>query len=206
MRRDSLLPDEQLSLVVSALYADADARSWQTLSLSDRTRIYSSWVEDENVGGILTKYMSSEAARSWIKDGPMKEYNRATRGTGRYARFGRKGGTGPIDIAFRVLGAEASVVDDTVGVKPSHCRAVTDAGDIAFLTWGVASNFRNLVWAALRASVEHGYDSHVIVMEPPGRATTTDEVLMQKALAERCGVGLHHMRERLGTRPPGSAS
>lgn len=200
MRRDALLPDEQLTLVVTALYADADSRGWDSLPVADRSRAYSHWVEDERVGGILTKYMSPEAARSWIKDGPMKEYNRAARGTGRYAKFGRSGGTGPTDVAATALGPGATIVEGSVGVKPSHCLAITAAGETVHIAWGEARNFRNLLWAALRASVEDGYCAHVVVMEPPGKATTTDDILTHKALAQRCGVEVHHMRERLGDR------
>lgn len=204
MRRDALLPDEQLSLVVTALYADADHRGWDTLPLADRTRAYGDWVEDMHVGGILTKYMTPEAARSWIKDGPMKEYSRAARGTGRYARFGRQGGTGPNEIALTVLGQGARIVVGSVGVKPSHCLAITPAGETVYLAWGETKNFRNLLWATLRASVESGHDAHIVVMEPPGRATTTDEIQAHKALAARCGLGIHHMRERLGENRVGS--
>jgi hypothetical protein len=204
MRRDALLPDEQLTLVVTALYTDADARGWGSLSLADRSRAYSEWIEDGRVGVILTKYMTPEAARSWIKDGPMKEYSRATRGTGRYARFGRHGGTGPADVAATALGPGAQVVEGSVSVKPSHCLATTASGEVVYIAWDEARNFRSIVWAALRASVEDGYDAHVVVMEPPGKATTTDDILSHKALAQRCGIEVHHMRERLGERPAGN--
>jgi hypothetical protein len=205
MRRDALLPEERLARVVTVLYADADVRGWDTLPLADRSRAYSEWVEDERVGGILTKYMTPEAARSWIKDGPMKEYSRATRGTGRYSRFGRQGGTGPVDIAVTALGPAAVIIDGSVGVKPSHCHAETASGEMVYLVWGEARNFRNLLWAALRASIETDYCAHIVVTEPPGKATTTDEVLTHKALAERCGLSVHHMRERLGDKPARSS-
>lgn len=205
MRRDTLLPEEQLSLVITALYADAEDRGWDTLSLADRSRAYGDWVDDERIGGVLTKYMAPEAARSWIKDGPMKEYNRANRGTGRYARFGRQGGTGPADIVVKALGTEASVIEGSVGVKPSHCHATTPSGETVYLAWGEARNFRDLLWAALRISVERGLDAHIVVMEPPGRTTTAEAILMQKSLADRCGLTVHHMRERLGYRNQGAS-
>ena len=206
MKRLTLLPDEQLALVVTALYEDADTRCWDTLPLADRSRAYSTWVEDARVGGILTRYMSPEAARSWIKDGPMKEYRRAARGTGRYARFGRQGGTGPADIAAAVLGSGASVLEDSIGDKPSHCLAQTQSGGTAYLAWDEASNLKNVVWAALCASIEHGWEAHAVVMEPPGRTTTMAESATHTAIAERCGIGIHHMRERLGHRPPGTGA
>lgn len=202
MRRPALLPEEQLALVVTALYDDADSRGWETLPLADRSRAYGEWVEDKRVGGILTRYMTPEAARAWIKDGPMKEYRRAARGTGRYARFGRQGGTGAADVAIAVLGPGAAVIEDSIGIKPSHCLARTPSGDTAYLAWDEASNLKNVVWAALCASVEHGWDAHAVVMEPPGRATTTSEALNHRAIAGRCGIGIHHMRERLGVRTP----
>src|SRR4051794_32064006 len=96
-RRDKVLPPEQLVGVVGALYADAEAMDWEHQSLAERTRQYARWTRDARVGGVLTRYMTAEAARSWIKDGPMKEYPRARRGAGRYAEFGHAMGTGPED-------------------------------------------------------------------------------------------------------------
>src|SRR3954451_17870778 len=162
-----ILPEEQLAAVVTALYADADVAGWDTLSLADRTRTYSAWVEDPRVGGILTRYMPSEAARTWIKDGPMKEYGRARRGAGRYARFGRQGGTTAADVVRFVLGDGATVVDGTYGDKPFHCMANDDRGQTNYVAWGGARNLRNLLWAALRAAVEDGLPAHIVVMEPP---------------------------------------
>lgn len=206
MTRDTLLPEEQLTSVVTAIYDDADRKNWSAASPADRTRIYSGWVEDPRVGGILTRYMSPEQARSWIKDGPMKEYSRASRGTGRYARFGRQGGTSHRDVARAVLGETAKVVAGTEGVKPLHCRASTPVGPDTYIAWGDARNFRDLVWAALRVSVEQHLTCHVVITEPPGRVTTSEDVKVQQAIADRCGLELHHMRERLGERVHGEGS
>jgi hypothetical protein len=203
MRRPTLLPEEQLALVVTALYEAADAQGWDTLPLADRSNAYGNWVEDPRVGGILTQYMSPEAARSWIKDGPMKEYRRAARGTGRYARFGRQGGTGPADIVASILGAEAELLEHTVGDKPSHCLARMPTGEVTYLAWDEAGNLKNIVWAALSASIEHGCSAHAIVMEGPGRSTTKADAQIHAAIAARCGIGIHHMREQIGQRQPG---
>jgi len=198
VRRPTLLPDEQLETVVTAIYSDAQSSAWENLSVADRTRQYNAWVSDERVGGILTQYMTPEKARSWIKDGPMKEYGRARRGTGRYARFGRQAGTTAEDVVRAALGAGAVPIPGTEGLKPFHCRAQTTQGGVAFVAWGEARNFRNLLWAALRASVEDGVPSHVVVMEPPGGATPRDVVTAHTALAARCGLGVHHISETIG--------
>ncbi len=194
MRRETLLPAERHDAVVTALYADADHRGWATMSPQDRSRVYSQWVEQEHMGGVLCRYMTPEAARSWIKDGPMKEYARAQRGTGRYARFGRVATTTTTDIVRAALGSDADVAAGSEGVKPAHCRATRGDGT-AYVTWGEASNFRNLLWAALRAAVA-GADAHIVVLESPDRVSPTEETRLHRALGQRCGLGVHHLRER----------
>lgn len=198
MSRDGLLPANQLAEVVTALYARADEAGWSALTPQERSRYYAQWVDAPDVGKVLTRYMTPEQARSWIKDGPMKEYANACRGTGRYARFGRHGGTGPADVAEAALGAGAAVVPGSQGVKPPHCLATDPAGDTGYLVWGEAGNFRNLLWAALRAAVTDDLPAHVVVLEPPGRPTPTAEARTHRAMARRCQLGLHYLPEVLG--------
>lgn len=195
MRRETLVPAEQLDAVITVLYADAERLEWETLPPHERSRVYGRWTEDPRIGVVLGKYMAPEAARSWIKDGPMKEYSRARRGTGRYARFGREAGTTPADIVQAALGAEATVVTGSEGIKPSHCLAELNTTR-AYVTWGEPRNFRNLLWAALRAAVD-GMDAHIVVMQPSDRISPSDEIQLHKTLATRCGLSVHHMREHL---------
>lgn len=200
MKRATLLPPDQLATVVTAIYDDAERRGWDTMPARERSRAYSDWVDDPGVGGILTRYMTPEAARAWIKDGPMKEYARANRGAGRYAEFGRAGGTSAADVVTTALGPAAAVVPGTEGVKPLHCLAVDAQGETAYIAWGDTRNFRNLVWAALRAAVHDGQDGHVVITEPPGHVTPSSAAKTHQALVDRCGLRLHYMREVLGER------
>lgn len=205
MSRDKLLPASMRAQIVEAIYGDADRLGWQTLSLPDRTRTFNEWISDGRIGGVLTQFMTPEQARSWIKDGPMKEYARALRGAGRYAAHGRQGGTSPLDVIRHALGNNAEI-DGLVGTKPLHClaRKAEGAGAV-YVTWGDSRNFRNLLWAALRASVLDNLDAHIVVLEPRGLTTPSDECKRQQAFADRCSVELHHMREILGT-PMGCAT
>ena len=199
MTRDTLIPEAQLATVVTALYEDARAKNWIHLPPRARSQTYSAWVEDARVGAILTKYMAPEAARAWIKDGPMKEYSRALRGTGRYARFGSSGGTTSEDLIRAALGDGWHVVEGTAGIKPFHAQATNLDGEVVYLAWDEGRNFKNLVWASLRASVELDIPGHVIVTEPPGTATARDAVEGQTAIAQRCGLKLHYVREQFGS-------
>lgn len=196
--RDNLLPGPLRAQVVHAMYDDAERLGWPTLSLPDRTKTFNSWIEDERVGKILTRFMNPEQARSWIKDGPMKEYSDAMRGAGRFADFGRQGGTGPQDVVRHALGEDAQVVDGTVGNKPLHCLA--SIGDsVAYLAWGDSKNFKSLLWAALRSSVNDGHPAHIVVMQPPGVVIPAETLQEQQDLSKRCDLTLHHMREVLGS-------
>ena len=198
MTRDKLLPAKQLAAIVTALYADADNSGWTHLHPTERTRQYGRWIDDPRVGKILTKYMTPEQARSWIKDGPMKEYANARRGTGRYARFGRQGGTSALDVVHVALGKDAKVLDGSEGVKPPHCYAIDATDDRAYVVWGPATNFRNLLLAALRAAVIDEMPAHIVVLEPPGHSTSTSESTVHRAMTDRCRLHLHYSPEVVG--------
>jgi hypothetical protein len=198
MKRNRLLPTAQHDSVISALYNAADEAGWSDLIPQERTRFYRQWIDDPEIGGILTRFMTPEAARSWIKDGPMKEYANASRGTGRYARFGREGGTGADDVARAALGADATVVEGSQKSKPHRCLVTAAAERDNFVVWGSGENLRNLLWAALRAEVIDYMPAHIVILEPPGQPTTTAEKRTQRALADRCQLSLHYLPEVLG--------
>ena len=201
MTRDLLLPEAIRADVVRALYADANQLGWSTLAPQAKTVAFNRWIEDPRIGGRLTGYMSPEQARLWIKDGPMKEYARAMRGAGRFAEFGRQGGTSPHDIVKRALG-DGFQIDGSIGTKPPHCLATTSDGTTAYVTWGDASSLKHLMWAAVRASIAHNIPGHVVVLEPPGTVTPSATADEQKAIMSRCGLTLHHLREVLGRMTP----
>lgn len=200
MKRPKILPEQQHNTVVQALYRAADDAGWETLGPKDRSSMYTQWVEPTNpIGRVLAPYMTPEAARSWIKDGPMKEYSRANRGAGRYAEFGREGGTTAADIVRHALGASATIEPGTAAVKPLRCHAQTPERR-HLVIWGEGRSFKELLWAALRAATEDDDAPVIVVLEPPGRVTSTDERLRLTAIAHRCSIPVHYMREVLGTR------
>lgn len=188
------VPADKRAAVVRALYADAARVEWEHLPINQRTAQYDKWVVAPEVGGVLTEYMSAETARSWIKDGPMKEYTRAQQGAGRYAKFGSKAAVTPEQIAVRALGPSASVVSESFGVKPLHCVGRI-AGHETYLSWGEAKNFRYLIWACLTYLADNPLgNAHVVVIETMADPTTASEKAQQAAIAGRCRIGLSHHR------------
>lgn len=199
MKRPTILPEQQHDAVIRTLYQAADDVGWETLAPRDRSALYTKWVEPADaIGRLLAPYLTPEAARSWIKDGPMKEYSRSNRGAGRYAEFGRQGGTTSAEIVRRALGDDATIEPGTADVKPLRCHAHTPERR-HLVIWGESRNFKELLWSALRAAAED--DAPVIVvLEPPGRVTSSDERRRLDTIAERCSIPVHYMREVLGTR------
>jgi len=188
------VPREQIDSVVKALYVAADRLDWEHLPASTRTGYYDDWIGDAEIGGVLTRYMSSENARSWIKDGPMKEYGRARLGTGRYAKFGAMPGPAPQLLVTHALGNAATVIAGSVGVKPLHCIASTDKG-ATYIAWDAARNLRYLVWAAISHLADHPlHAAHIIIMESLESPTTHSDKLRHKRIAERCSINITYYR------------
>lgn len=188
------VPRDQIESVVKALYADADRVDWEHLPPSARTNQYDEWVMDTEIGGVLTKYMSVENARSWIKDGPMKEYGRARLGAGRYAKFGSSSGPSPEQLVAHALGNDAVIVEGSVGVKPFHCLATID-GSRTYLAWDSAKNLRHLLWASISYLADHASDAAcVIVLESMERPTTQAEKRRHGRIGDRCSIPIKYYR------------
>lgn len=189
------VPKETLDAVVKALYADADRLDWEHLSPSRRTAQYDQWVTDATVGLALTDHMSAENARSWIKDGPMKEYGRARQAAGRYARFGVGQGCDPRQIILHALGQDAGLIEGSVGVKPFHCLATGAGGTTVYVAWGGARQLRHLVWASLTQLAERAVtEASIVVTETMAFPTTDAERARHASIARRCGVDLRYLR------------
>ena len=196
------VPPEQIDAVVKALYAEADRLDWEHLSPQRRTALYDTWVADPQIGAVLTEFMSAETARSWIKDGPMKEYGRARQGAGRYAKFGSRQGPTAAQIVARALGTDAVIVDGTLGVKPFHCLATTNGAGLTFVAWGEARNFRHLVWAALSHLVDNPTDSAaLVVIETMAEPTPSADKARHQSIAQRCSLTLNYYRVANQRRP-----
>lgn len=191
---NSSLPPPVESEVVSYLYGQAAEVGWDTLTPQDRSRQYSRWIDDPNVGGVLIQFLSREDARVWIKDGPMKEYARSRSGLGKYATFV----TGPVtkaaDIVGRVLGTSWTPDVSTLDVKPLRCVA-RHGGNAVLVIWGPAKDFKHLVWAALKVAVaDRNARIAMALVQTGGQAGQRAEKDFQQRIAVRCGIELHFVR------------
>jgi len=156
------IPETIRRAVIRDIYRKADELGWDGLSAVDRTTWYNRWVDDEQLGGVLTRYMPRERARMWIKDVPMKHYNRARSGIGPYADLVGTPLPSAYDIARIALGEDWSVLGGTLQEKPNRCQ-VTDGHCQMLMIWGNPRNLKSLVWAGLNARVD-GLPCPVVVI------------------------------------------
>lgn len=187
------LPSRIEQDVVRCLYQDAQRLDWIHLSMSERRRQYAAWLEAPEVGGVLIQFLSREGARVWIKDGPMKEFARATAGVGRFASFVDQTGRGPAEMTKLALGAEWVVVDGSVGIKPLHCLAEREA-EQRFLCWGPPKDFKHLLWAALSAATLDNQAARVVVVERVGQELRAAERRRFEQLCRRCSLEFSSVR------------
>lgn len=188
------VPRDQVGTIVKAVYAEAERIDWEHLPGSARTAQYDKWVTDPDVGGVLTLYMSVENARSWLKDGPMKEFGRAKLGAGRYAKYGTQTGPTPEQLIAHVLGSEATLVEGSLGVKPMHCHATLDSSK-TLVVWDIAQNFRHLVWAGLNHIAERPDEAvSVVMLESLEHPVTKADREWHARIAKRCSMTVSYYR------------
>jgi hypothetical protein len=189
-----ILPESQERRIVAHLYEDAQRIGWTYATQADRTRQYSEWMKDPEVGGLLITFMSPEDARVWIKDGPMKEYTRAVAGIGKYADLVSDPRQGAAAIVCGALGSHWSVVPGTLQVKPLQCVAAHQELRTR-VVWGPTRDFKHVLYAGLEAAVNGDNTPIVLVvtdtMERPLSAGVRE---YHRLMSERCGLRTVHLR------------
>lgn len=189
------VPDSMRRQVIREVYHRADALGWDTLSMVERTARYNLWLDDEDIGGVLTRYMPRERARMWLKDVPMKHYNRARSGIGPYADLVRNPLPSAAEIAASALGEDWTVVDGSVQEKPNRCR-VTRGATESVMFWGNRRSLQNLVWAGLNIRVDGGPTPILILTLHQGERVSDGERERHRRLCELAGLKVRHITIR----------
>lgn len=186
--------------VISEIYRRADELGWDGLSISERSTWYNRWVDDDQIGGVLTRYMPRERARLWIKDVPMKHYNRARSGIGPYANLIRNPLPGAAQIAQLAFGREWVMVEGTLQEKPNRCHLANGTKFLQMI-WGMSRNLQSLIWAGLNARVDGGPTPVLVVTTRQGERLSEGEQARHQRLGELAGLDVRHITIR-ATRGP----
>ncbi|GAA2006169.1 hypothetical protein [Catenulispora subtropica] len=147
------LPPEIEMRVVEHLYRDADKISWDGIAAVTRSGHYDRWVNDQEIGGRLQKFMDEKECRHWIKDGPMKERARAVYGVGKYASLVPNPVANPSQLVAQGVGTGWEVDETTLDIKPLRIVARRE-DDVIRFCWGKPKDLKHLVWAALNAEAK----------------------------------------------------
>ena len=188
----SELPDELRRAVVAEVYRQAGNMDWDGLTDRQRSAVYDRWLDDPNIGRELTRFLSRERARVWLKDVPMKEYARARSGIGVYSDLATVRLPSPGRIARQVLGEGWDLVDGTIREKPNRCVISNHCGE-RLMIWGPPKTLRDLVWAGINAVADNPeLRPLLVVASPRGEALGDWEMQRHIRLGQVAGLDVHH--------------
>lgn len=173
--------------IIGEIYRQADELGWYGLSISERSTWYNRWVDGDQVGGVLTRFMARERARLWIKDVPMKHYNHARGGIGPYADLVRNPFPGAAQIAQLVFGPDWSFVEGTLQENPNLCH-LANGSEFVQRIWGTSRNLQSLVWAGLNARVDGGPKPVLVVTTRQGERLSEGEHARHQRIGELAGL------------------
>lgn len=145
------VPNEIRQPLVDLLWREADRMGWIGLSDREKGACYESWVLDDRIGGVLTRYIDKGAVRVYIKDSLMKPYTRNRLANG--------------ERPMRMLGLSPGVRESERFIKP-HGVLLED-GSIA--CWGRADDWKAIVLACFeRARAQQNGRARGVVLFAAG--------------------------------------
>ena len=160
------LPDEVKEEALAYVTAEFDRRKWEQVASSERGGVFDELIADKQFAELLRPYCTPAQMRVWLKDSAAKEYPRALEGIGPAARYTRRAYPGPGVIVTATLGADWTVMPNSIEQKPMRCRAVSAAGDEAVVVWGPYRVLRDLYWAASGARIDGEGRVAVVITRP----------------------------------------
>lgn len=194
------IPPSVEKAVVTKIYTQADDARWQHLQASDRTRLYQDWTEDPEIGGRLLDFVEQRAnIRTWLKDCPMKEYERARRGEGKYARYVTRPAATLEQMATTTLGEDWEIVPESTRQKPlrARIRRVGSEDEEQNFVVGKSSDLKHLVWPALFDLAKKGTWHWTICVIDPFRDPVTPERKEEYGqIADFLGIQIVYFSER----------
>jgi hypothetical protein len=185
------LPDDLRREVVAEVYRQAGELDWDGLTDKQRSATYNHWLDDPRVGGQLTRFLSRERARVWLKDVPMKEYARARNGIGVYSDLVTVRLPSPGQIARQVLGPGWDAIDGTIREKPNRC-VISNGHDERLMMWGPPKTLRDTVWAGINAVADGLPTPLLVVATPQGQVLDDGEKRRHVRLGRLAGLDVRH--------------
>lgn len=191
----SELPDDLRRDVVAEVYRQAGEMDWEGLPDKKRSIMYGRWLDDPAIGGRLTRFLSRERARVWLKDVPMKEYSRARNGIGPFSDLVTSHLPNPGQIARQVLGNGWDASEGTIREKPNRCL-ISDGHEERLMMWGPPKTLRDIMWAGLNALADGEPQPILVVTIPYSQRMDDGEIRRNIILGEIAGLDVRHTNLR----------
>lgn len=189
MRR---LPETLRRKIIAELYRRADKLDWDGLLPAERSTWYTRWLEDPDIGGILDAYMTRDQARLWIKDTPMKHYNRARSGIGPYAEFTERRLPDAHELVKLAFGDKCDVIPNSIRDKANRCRIAYDDKK-ALVIWGSPRTLQSLIWGAHNAILDEVDRPIILVVCTQGERLSEGQMLRHRRLGRILHVPVRHI-------------
>jgi hypothetical protein len=186
------MPEDKRLKVIAELYRRADQVDWDGLQATERSIWYTRWLDDPEVGGVLDAYMTRDQVRLWIKDTPMKHYNRARSGIGPYKDLVSSRLPDAPRLTHLVFGDGWSVVPESIRDKPNRCM-ISNGHRRVDVIWGPARAFQSLIWAALNAVVDEADEPAILVVSRQGERLTDGQLERHRKMGELLHVDVYHV-------------
>ena len=166
------VPDRAHRRIKRTLWGVAQELNWPTLSDSQKSVLYEEWVKDEEIGGVLSRYLNPGSVRVYMKDTIMKPYGRE-----RIKNF-------PPIVKLLGLSDDSSVAETYM--KP-HGRRLTDGKVIC---WGLSRDWKAILFSVFeRAHVApSGVPFAAVILFPTGKCQQPEYRHMIETAAGRLGI------------------
>ncbi|MEU4034464.1 hypothetical protein [Streptomyces collinus] len=193
------IPTDLEEEVVRLLYKRVGDLNWTYLTDNDRSSLYKAWTSDPAVGGRLLPFIGSEEnIRLWLKNGPMKEYIRATYGVGKWAPLVVKPSTPASELVVMALGPGWKVDLESLDIKPLRViiRHEDDEEMEQRFAWAPMRDFKHLAWAAIAAQASGDALPWVIcTVDSFVRKITPEQKATNERIAKRLGLISAHVTD-----------
>jgi hypothetical protein len=187
----SELPDDLRRDVVAEVYRQAGELDWEGLTDKRRSVMYDRWLDDPAVGGYLTRFLSRERARVWLKDVPMKEYSRARNGIGSFSDLVTSRLPSAGQIARQVLDGGWDSVEGTIREKPNRCL-ISNGREERLMMWGPPKTLRDIMWAGINALADGQPTPILVVTIPYAHRVDDGERRRHVLLGKIAGLDVRH--------------
>lgn len=166
------VPEEIRNRLKSCLWEMADEIGWINLPTAQKSKHYEDWTKNQEIGGLLGRFIDRGRVRLYIKDTLLKGYALHR--------------SADPDRPLRVAGIEPTAEVLEKYVKPHGLRFA----DGRIISWGRAEDWKSILMALHeRAFVrQEARTFAVILMFADGKFREPDNRTMIKAAADRLGI------------------